>query len=171
MPVPLSIFGRPFLITPEQRHKLVDPVLVWESPSGAPAKLRDEVTFVINLAAGAPPPLPRSGEPLVFEVKKGAAMNAFGLGITVGRTDNNDIAVADASVSRFQGYFQLNPRTGTWTFTDAGSTNGTFLNGKRVAPSRPEPLGACAAISFGHVSMRFFVPSEFFHYLDDVAKR
>lgn len=172
MPVPLSIFGRPFLITPAQRAKLVDPVLVWESPSGAPARPREDMTRVINLNtlnAKTPPPLPRAGEPLVFEVKKGAAISAFGLGITVGRTDNNDIVVPDPSVSRFQGYFQLNPRTGGWTFTDTGSTNGTFLSGKRLAPSRPEPLGAVAPISFGNVAMRFFVPAEFFRYLDDVT--
>src|SRR5512146_3139661 len=123
MPVPLSIFGRPFLISPEHRPKLVDPVLVWDSPAGGSGRPREDVTFVINinnLKAGTPPPLPRSGEPLVFEVKKGAARNAFGLGITVGRTENNDISVQDPSVSRFQGYFQLDPRTGGWTFTDAG---------------------------------------------------
>ena len=174
MPVPLSIFGRPFLITPEQRGKLMDPVLVWESPPGAPARPREDMTFVINinnLKAGSPPPLPRSGEPLVYEVKKGALKSAFGLGITVGRTDNNDISVSDPSVSRFQGYFQLDPRTGGWTFTDAGSTNGTFLSGRRLPPSRAVPLGPSAAISFGNVPMRFFVPQEFFRYLDDAAKR
>jgi pSer/pThr/pTyr-binding forkhead associated (FHA) protein len=98
-------------------------------------------------------------------------VSAFGLGITVGRTENNDIQVSDPSVSRFQGYFQLNPRTGGWTFTDAGSTNGTFLNGKRLAPSKPEPLGGSAPLSFGNVVMRFYVPAEFFRFLDEMANR
>lgn len=44
-----------------------------------------------------------------------------------------------------------------YTITDLGSTNGTFLNGKRIAANAPQPLRTGDKIKIGEVEMEFRV--------------
>ncbi len=52
-------------------------------------------------------------------------------GLVIGRSRQSDFVVADPTVSHRHAV--LSHASGTWTLTDAGSTNGTFVNGWRVA--------------------------------------
>nr|VFK54615.1 MAG: ABC-type multidrug transport system, ATPase component [Candidatus Kentron sp. TC] len=56
-------------------------------------------------------------------------------GITIGRAANSDIAIDSPLVSREHAV--LLPREGRWFLQDFGSTNGTYLNGNRVAGMAP----------------------------------
>jgi hypothetical protein len=61
--------------------------------------------------------------------------------ITVGRTANNDILLADVQISKLHSYFRVTP-TGL-ELADAGSRNGTFINEQPLpargaaSPARP----------------------------------
>ena len=44
-----------------------------------------------------------------------------------------------------------------YTITDLSSTNGTFLNGKRIAANAPQPLRTGDKIKIGEVEMEFRV--------------
>lgn len=50
--------------------------------------------------------------------------------LVIGRSSWSDFVIADQTVSHRHAV--LSHRSGTWTLTDAGSTNGTFVNGWRV---------------------------------------
>nr|WP_263324544.1 type VII secretion protein EssC [Neobacillus sp. Marseille-Q6967] len=50
--------------------------------------------------------------------------------ITIGRTEHNDIVLANRFVSA--SHAKLSFRDGQWRITDQNSTNGTFVDGKRV---------------------------------------
>lgn len=55
-----------------------------------------------------------------------------GARLTIGRSEENDIVLAeDTQVSRVHAV--LEPLAGGWSVRDVGSSNGTFLNGKRLA--------------------------------------
>lgn len=51
--------------------------------------------------------------------------------VTVGRTQNNDVVLPEVTVSRFHAFFKRNEQ-GVFTLQDAGSTNGTAVNGAEV---------------------------------------
>jgi FHA domain-containing protein len=66
----------------------------------------------------------------VFPLVKRAA-NPFSMMITFGRAPNNDLHIELGQVSKFHGYFSQ--ARDDWQVTDAGSTNGTYLEGARLA--------------------------------------
>jgi Inner membrane component of T3SS, cytoplasmic domain/Domain of unknown function (DUF1707) len=67
---------------------------------------------------------------------------------TIGRDATCDLVLCDMSVSR--SHAGLRREAGRWLLTDAGSTNGTRLNGWRV--TEPVPLRAGDKVSFGSVT-------------------
>jgi FHA domain-containing protein len=83
--------------------------------------------------------------------------------ITVGRTRNNDIILPDESVSKFHAFF----RDGTEgapgqpapiVLQDAGSRNGTLLDGQTVPTARagpPSVVGPGSLVRFGVVQLTF----------------
>ena len=73
--------------------------------------------------------------------------------ISVGRTSNNDIVLADASVSKFHAHFRLNGEV--YYLLDAGSKNGTLLDGQQLVPKQPALVIDGAVISFGGLRFRF----------------
>ncbi|MFY0577755.1 FHA domain-containing protein [Cystobacter fuscus] len=104
-------------------------------------------------------PMMGVGEPVVFPVIK-TRENAFGRGITVGRTGNNDVVLEDGTVSRFHAWFQRESQGG-YLLTDAGSKNGTFVEGVRLLPRRACALNDGARVRFGHVELTFYLASGF----------
>jgi len=70
----------------------------------------------------------------------------------VGRTKENDIAIDDASVSKLHAALVLNSE-GRLVLADTGSTNGTFINGRRIAYGKAEPLNEGDKVNFGTVEI------------------
>jgi hypothetical protein len=67
---------------------------------------------------------------------------------TIGRELGCDMTLADETVSRWHASFERDPDG--WLLSDLGSTNGTRLNGWRVAS--PSRVGAGDLVSFGNVT-------------------
>jgi hypothetical protein len=75
----------------------------------------------------------------------GAAFNLEGDQLTIGRDATNDVTINDAEVSRR--HARLTFQGGKYVLEDLGSTNGTFVNGQRLAG--PRVLKAGEVVSFG----------------------
>jgi pSer/pThr/pTyr-binding forkhead associated (FHA) protein len=75
----------------------------------------------------------------------GAAFMLEGDQLTIGRDATNDIVINDAEVSRR--HARLTFQGGKYVLEDLGSTNGTFVNGQRLAG--PRVLKAGEVVSFG----------------------
>jgi len=67
----------------------------------------------------------------------------------LGRTEENDWCLPDEAVSSRHAFFMS--RDGRLTVTDLDSTNGTLVNGERLAPRVPVPVRAGDRIRFGEV--------------------
>ena len=77
--------------------------------------------------------------------------------ITVGRSEKNDVMLADISVSRFHAFFKRGP-VGGLQLHDAGSTNGTLVNGASVCTKEAGPpvdVKSGDNIRFGQVDVTY----------------
>lgn len=72
---------------------------------------------------------------------------------TVGRTGGNGLVLDDISVSKVHASVAV--AEGALTVADTGSTNGTFLNGKRIAYGKAVPFSTEDAVTFGTVEVTF----------------
>ena len=75
----------------------------------------------------------------------GATFTLEGDQLNIGRDSSNEIVINDAEVSRR--HSRLTFQGGKYVLEDLGSTNGTFVNGQRLAG--PRVLKAGEVVSFG----------------------
>jgi len=75
----------------------------------------------------------------------GATFTLEGDQINIGRESSNEIAINDAEISRR--HARMTFQGGKYVLEDLGSTNGTFVNGQRLAG--PRVLKAGEVVSFG----------------------
>ncbi|MFV0388322.1 MAG: FHA domain-containing protein [Pyrinomonadaceae bacterium] len=74
--------------------------------------------------------------------------------ISVGRSKQNDVQIADSSVSKLHASLSLDENLNL-VVADIGSTNGTFVNGERIGYGEVVKVGAQEVIEFGTVSVEF----------------
>jgi pSer/pThr/pTyr-binding forkhead associated (FHA) protein len=100
-------------------------------------------------------PAERSGEVAVLAVRK--VTESFPGMITAGRTANNDIVIADVSVSKFHAFFKVG--ADGMTVGDAGSRFGTIVGGAELVRRGPTvPVAPGAIIRFGDVTFDLLEP-------------
>jgi hypothetical protein len=80
--------------------------------------------------------------------------------ITIGRTPNNDVAIADPSVSRLHAY--VRPERGRWVVADAGSKNGSWLGGAALDARKERAIASGAVLRLGDVDLTFFLAADLF---------
>ncbi len=79
---------------------------------------------------------------------------------SVGRTGSNDLAIDDESVSKLHASLVAD-QNGGLSVADTGSTNGTFINGERIAYGKAVKLGKGDWVKFGMVDVVFeHVPAK-----------
>jgi len=75
----------------------------------------------------------------------------LGRAVTIGRNKDNDVVLADPRVSRRHARIETSPRNAM--LVDLDSTNGSFVDGKRV--SEPIGLRHGNVVTFGNTSLAF----------------
>lgn len=85
--------------------------------------------------------------------------------IGVGRAPNVDVRVPLAQISKYHAYFSN--VDGSWTVTDAGSRNGTTVQGTRLTDRIPFPIADGTEVGFGPYRFTFHTPDGF----QDLVKR
>jgi len=82
--------------------------------------------------------------------------------ITIGRTANNDVVIADHSVSRLHAYVRV---ADGWLIADAGSKNGSWLDDAELEPRREAALSNGAVVKLGDVRLTFYRSADLFDML------
>lgn len=145
------------------------PVLLYEPPENPPGETGsdDEEDYQFRTQSGISVPAIGGGEPLAVVVEK-TKDNAFQRRVTIGRTSNNDVVLDDTSVSRFHAWLEVD-ETQAWAIVDAGSRNGTWVGGKRVAARAPAPLTSGVKVRVGVIELTFFSADGFLKMLKSRA--
>jgi hypothetical protein len=74
--------------------------------------------------------------------------------LSVGRVADNELALNDGSVSKIHAALTMNVQ-GTLLVADTGSTNGTFINGRRISYGEARQIEDGDVVGFGDVEVRF----------------
>jgi len=118
--------------------------LVWEAGEWHPPERAGHTV----LADPGPPEPPGKGEALAIALPQDPRRPY----VTLGRGPENDVVVDDATLSRLH-VVLMRAEDGTWTARDAGSSNGTRLEGRRLDPGKPEPLPVGSLLEAGSVRL------------------
>lgn len=106
--------------------------------------------------------------------------NTFSNGITIGRTQNNDIVIPLSSISKFHAWVQIEPGSGSFLkgtpakdrfyLFDAHSRYGTFVDGARVSPDAEEGvlLTPGATVQIGDASLTFLDAEGLYQWLSQI---
>ena len=73
--------------------------------------------------------------------------------LSVGRGSDNDLCLNDSSVSKIHAALVMN-REGTLLVADTGSTNGTYINGRRIAYGEARQIEDGDVLGFGDIEVR-----------------
>ena len=73
--------------------------------------------------------------------------------LTIGRASDNDLTLNDASVSKIHAALLMSGE-GTLLVADTGSTNGTYLNGRRISYGESRLIEDGDVVGFGDVEVR-----------------
>lgn len=164
MSEPLSAHVSRYLRNREVFERNLPPALLVFTPATEEASGGDGEEYRLKTVTNAGAPTLGASGPMVFPVLK-SRTNAFGRGITVGRTGNNDVVLDDGSVSRFHAWFSREEGPAGFLLTDAGSKNGSWAGGVRLVPRRAVPVADGARLRFGQVEVSFYTASGFVRML------
>ena len=145
-------------------RRSMPPITAAHPPTGAGARLSDTLHGVPPAAlAEAITPTAPTAAPLASMLVRSGTLKGRRLPIktlvaNIGRADFNDVVIADPSVST--SHAKLQRRDDVWILADLNSTNGTFVDGERIAGEMA--LAPGATVAFGDVAVLF-------EPLDDVA--
>jgi hypothetical protein len=137
------------------------PMLLWEVGERSPEAVAESL---VTANDGTSQAGPRPDNPLVLPLRSEGTPTSAG-GISIGRSESNDVVIENPSVSRFHALIHRDLRTQTWTLTDASSRNGTWVEGKRVGQDQAVPLPDGAALRLGDAVLRFYLPQSFYEYV------
>jgi hypothetical protein len=105
------------------------------------------------------PPIPDVGVTARVTMSNGTrevtlAFKPGGRRLNVGRATDNELALHDTSVSKIHATLLMNAQ-GTLLVADTGSTNGTFINGRRISYGEARQIEDGDVVGFGDVEVRF----------------
>jgi hypothetical protein len=100
--------------------------------------------------------------------KSGTGGNAFDFMITIGRTENNDITLVSAQVSKFHAF--VVEEGGAVMFCDAGSSNGTSIEGEKLEDRVRTRLECGTKVLLAdQIELTFYTPSGLYNHLRSVG--
>jgi hypothetical protein len=80
--------------------------------------------------------------------------------VSLGRSTNKDIVLRHPNVSKFHAWFEMDEQSALYV-ADAEATNGTLLNGKKLAPRELTRVSSGDHLRFGSVECVACDPAEF----------
>jgi hypothetical protein len=132
-----------------------DSWLIWENRPGERATMPSFTQTLGSADRGPRSEFEPAAYRLLGAIKK----------LTIGR-NGEGILIKDSTVS--ETHLTLQQTATGWSVTDAGSRNGTLVDGQKLPPSTPVELRSGAQLQIGAVKMTFLSASGLFKRLTAV---
>lgn len=97
--------------------------------------------------------------------------NAYPDVISIGRAPLCDIVLPYHDISKLHAHLTWNRDRSVYRLTDDGSTNRTFLNGRRLEPQDVVPIADRDTLAFGAYAFEFMLPMTLFELLASLGER
>ncbi|MBK9156220.1 MAG: FHA domain-containing protein [Chloracidobacterium sp.] len=114
------------------------------------------VADLIPKTAGSSPEAFGCEVTISFEAAGKQVVKSFnveqGQRLSIGRTGENDVLIDDHSISKAHAALLLN-KEGSLMLADTGSTNGTFIDGERIAYGKAYPINPGQMVKLGSVNI------------------
>jgi hypothetical protein len=115
-----------------------------------------------SVADGSAPGEQEMGTVFLIVKKEGAP---FPEQIGIGRAANTDVCLSLHSISKYHAFFSANG-SGGYVVADAGSKNGSWLDGRRLAPRQSAALVDGSRLRFGSHKFVFYTHAGFVRLLE-----
>ena len=141
-PIPNVQLAQPPSQVPNVEHKVPDIPSI-DEPT--------RVATSVAAASATSAPQKREMEVYLYDEANDIAYKLTGAPEKIGRESGNEIVVSDINASRVHAEIHMEPN-GTWIVSDMGSTNGLYINGRRV---KSAPLNDADIILIGTTRLEF----------------
>jgi hypothetical protein len=105
----------------------------------------------------------------VFALRKRDPKGAFASTILIGRAATNDVILAHSSVSKLHARVRI--RDDGLVLSDAGSSNGTIVNGDQLGNGEDLALGSTDLLRFGGVALQLFETTRLCEVLQEIVSK
>ena len=158
----LEKYKHPVLLWPQAGDWIEDTAFQFETFS---SEYTDELPGAISPSTES-----QISETVVVEILKQASSAPTNM-ICVGRAANNDIVLANNTVSKLHTYFLVTEKGDSYDIVDANSTNGTVVNNKQLIAYKNKPLLNRDNIQFGpSIQMVYLTPQGFYELLQQLHR-
>ena len=117
----------------------------WKPPASA--------TVMLGESSSSLPAAKTSGEALGLALVTSPSGN-----FTLGRGNECDAPINDGTLSQLHLVFQRGTN-GEWTVRDAGSKNGSWIDGKKMESGKPAPLRDGTRVVAAQVAFTYYTPA------------
>ena len=158
----LEKYKHPVLLWPQAGDWIEDTAFQFETFS---SEYSEELPGAISPSTES-----QIAETVVVEILKQASSAPTNM-ICVGRAANNDIVLANNTVSKLHTYFLVSEKVDSYDIVDANSTNGTVVNNKQLIAYKNKPLLNRDNINFGpSIQMVYLTPQGFYELLQQLHR-
>ncbi len=151
-----AFIGTPVLVSAPPSVDLDDD---WSFRTGSYTAVRDDESGVVF----------DLGDDHEVRPLKKRAESLFKDTILVGRTDSCDVVVRDASISKLHARIRIRDNGATYIVTDAGSSNGTFVDKQRLAPEEEMQLPDAGILMLGSRVFHVLSPERLWRLLEKLS--
>ena len=158
----LEKYKHPVLLWPQAGDWIEDTAFQFETYS---SEYSDELPEAISPGTES-----QITETLVIEIRKQTSSAPTNM-ICVGRAANNDIVLANNTVSKLHTYFLVSEEGNSYEIVDANSTNGTVLNNEHLVAYKNKPLYNRDQVQFGpSIQMVYLTPQGLYDLLQQLHR-
>jgi hypothetical protein len=156
----LAKYKHPVLLWPQARDWIEDTAFQFET---FPGEYSEELPGAVSPSTES-----QIAETVVVEILKQASSAPTNM-ICVGRAANNDIVLANNTVSKLHTYFLAPEKGDSYDIVDANSTNGTVVNNNQLVAYKNQPLLNRDNIQFGpSIQMVYLTPQGFYELIQQL---